>query len=56
MSKVMLITGASSGIGAATARKAVAHGLRVILTARSGDKLHQLVTEARGRERAGTTC
>lgn len=45
MSKVMLITGASSGIGAATARKAVAHGLRVILTARSADKLDDLVAE-----------
>ena len=45
MSKVMLITGASSGIGAATARKAVAHGLRVILTARSGGKLDELVEE-----------
>lgn len=45
MAKVMLITGASSGIGAATARKAVQRGLRVILTARSEDKLTALVDE-----------
>lgn len=45
MSKVMLITGASSGIGEATARKAVERGLKVILTARSGDKLDKLVDE-----------
>jgi NADP-dependent 3-hydroxy acid dehydrogenase YdfG len=43
--RVMLITGASTGIGAATARQAVAGGWRVALAARSEDKLEQLVDE-----------
>jgi NADP-dependent 3-hydroxy acid dehydrogenase YdfG len=43
--RVMLITGASTGIGAATARQAVAAGWRVALAARSEDKLADLVRE-----------
>src|SRR5947207_9324840 len=43
--RVMLITGASTGIGAATARQAVAAGWRVALGARSEDKLSALVDE-----------
>lgn len=45
MAKVLLITGASSGIGEATARKAVAEGLKVILTARREKLLKNLVDE-----------
>lgn len=45
MSKVMLITGASSGIGEATARKAVTQGFKVIVTARREDKLNALVQD-----------
>jgi NADP-dependent 3-hydroxy acid dehydrogenase YdfG len=41
----MLITGASTGIGAATARHAVEAGWRVALAARSEDKLAELVHE-----------
>ncbi|MCB5198630.1 SDR family oxidoreductase [Loktanella sp. TSTF-M6] len=43
--KTLFITGASSGIGAATARKAVASGWNVGLFARSEDKLADLVNE-----------
>ena len=50
-SPVFVITGASSGIGAATARQAVDAGFRVVLAARSKDKLDGLVTEL-GAERA----
>ena len=42
---VFVITGASSGIGAATARLAVSAGYRVVLAARSKDKLDALVGE-----------
>lgn len=44
-SKALFITGASSGIGAATARLAVAQGWRVGLFARSEEKLDALVEE-----------
>jgi len=49
---VFLITGASSGIGAATARRAAGAGYRVVLAARSKDKLAGLAEELGGRERA----
>ena len=42
---VLLITGASTGIGAAAARHAVEAGWRVALAARSEDKLADLVEE-----------
>jgi NADP-dependent 3-hydroxy acid dehydrogenase YdfG len=49
---VFLITGASSGIGAATARHAAQARYRVVLGARSEDKLKRLVEELGGPERA----
>ncbi len=49
---VFLITGASSGIGAATARAAVRAGHCVVLGARSEDKLRALAEELGGEERA----
>jgi NADP-dependent 3-hydroxy acid dehydrogenase YdfG len=49
---VFVITGASSGIGAETARQAVAAGYRVVLGARSVDKLEGLAEEFGGADRA----
>src|SRR3954463_5540646 len=50
--KVFLITGASTGIGAATARLAVDAGYRVVLSARSEDKLEALASDLGGDDRA----
>ena len=49
--RVLLVTGASTGIGAATARAAVAAGWKVVLGARSEDKLADLAREL-GEDRA----
>jgi NADP-dependent 3-hydroxy acid dehydrogenase YdfG len=49
---VLLITGASSGIGAATARHACAEGWRVVLAARRQELLDELADELGGPDRA----
>jgi len=54
--KTLLITGASSGIGAATARAAVEEGFRVALAARSREKLEMLVDELGADNAAAFPC
>jgi len=47
--QTVLITGASSGIGAATARWLARQGMRVVLTARRRDRLEALAQEIRAQ-------
>jgi NADP-dependent 3-hydroxy acid dehydrogenase YdfG len=53
--KVIVITGASSGLGEATARLLSAHGARVVLGARRVDRLQSLADELTGRGGAALT-
>lgn len=50
--KIIFITGASSGIGEITARKLIADGHRVVLTARRLDRLQTLAAELGDRAEA----
>ncbi|MBR5199130.1 MAG: SDR family oxidoreductase [Bacteroidales bacterium] len=49
MKKTVLITGASSGIGAGCARKFASQGARVILNARNAQKLEALASELKDK-------
>ena len=55
-SRVLLITGASSGIGAETAKAAVAAGFRVALAARRKEKLDALVDEIGAEHALAVPC
>src|ERR1700730_1995404 len=52
MSKVWFITGAGSGIGAATARAALKAGDRVVATGRNLDKLRNALSDVAGEDLA----
>ncbi|TQF05099.1 SDR family oxidoreductase [Kitasatospora acidiphila] len=47
--KVAVVTGASSGIGAATARRLAAEGFSVVLTARRTERIEELAKEIEAR-------
>jgi len=52
--QVMVITGASSGIGLTTARMAARRGARIVAVARNDDALRQLVAELDGQGHQAT--
>ncbi|NIZ02966.1 SDR family oxidoreductase [Thalassospira lucentensis] len=52
MTKTALITGATSGFGAATARRFVAEGWKVIVTGRRAERLDALVAELGSGDKA----
>ncbi|WP_410814467.1 SDR family oxidoreductase [Micromonospora sp. 067-2] len=58
MTSVAIVTGASSGIGAATARRLASEGFHVLAAARRADRLTDLVAQitAAGGEATAVTC
>ncbi len=56
MTKIALITGATAGFGAATAKRFVAEGYKVIVTGRRQERLTALVSELGGSDVAHALC
>jgi len=56
LDKVVIVTGASSGIGAATAEYLAGAGARVMLAARRADRLAELVEKIRSRGGKAALC
>lgn len=54
--RVVAITGASSGIGEATARLLAERGARVVLAARRAQRLDEITGEIRDRGGAAIAC
>ena len=54
--RVAVVTGASSGIGAAIARTFAAAGIRTVLAARTADKLDAIAAEIRVKGGAALAC
>jgi len=54
--KVVLITGASSGIGKALAYKFAKEGSRVMLAARNGEKLKRIVDDIKEKGGEAAYC
>lgn len=56
MKQVVIVTGASSGIGAATARLLAERGATVVLGARRAERLDALAAQIRARGGTAATC